>query len=130
MGSRPIRTAMCMFFESFAFFLVFTTNGNEFAPFPLCEISREVSELLSETESLNYRTVSLDILLCKVIKKLLSVSNHLGKTSLRMEILRILLHVHGKAVDSIGKDSDLYLGRAGVVLVDLVLSDDGGLGFL
>ena len=94
------------------------------------EISREVSELLSETESLNYRTVSLDILLCKVIKKLLSVSNHLGKTSLRMEILRILLHVLGKAVDSIGKDSDLYLGRASVVLVDLVLSDDGGLGFL
>ena len=58
------------------------------------------------------------------------MSNHLGKTSLRMEILRILLHMLGKAVDSIGKDSDLYLGRAGVILVDLVLSDDGGLGFL
>jgi len=58
------------------------------------------------------------------------VSYHLGKTSLRVEILRILLHVLGKAVDSIGKDSDLYLGRAGVSLVDLVLSDDSGLSFL
>ena len=107
----------------------FATNGNENIRSRFAKISGS-NKLLSETESLNYRTVSLDILLCKVIKKLLSVSNHLGKTSLRMEILRILLHVLGKAVDSIGKDSDLYLGRAGVVLVDLVLSDDGGLGFL
>ena len=86
--------------------------------------------LLSETESLNYRTVSLDILLCKVIKKLLSVTNHLGKTSLRVEVLGVLLHVLGEAVNSIGEDSNLYLGRAGVILVDLVLSDDGGFGFL
>ena len=58
------------------------------------------------------------------------MTNHLGKTSLRMEVLGVLLHVLGKAVDSIGEDSNLYLGRAGVVLVDLVLSDNGGLGFL
>ena len=50
--------------------------------------------------------------------------------SVFMEILGILLHMLGEGVDSIGEDSNLYLGRAGVVLVDLVLSDDGGLGFL
>ena len=58
------------------------------------------------------------------------MTNHLGKSSLRVEILGVLLHVLGEAVDSIGKDSDLYLGRACVLLVDLVLSDNGGLCFL
>ena len=58
------------------------------------------------------------------------MSNHLGKTSLRVEVLGVLLHVLGEAVDSIGKDSNLNLGRTGILLIDLVLSDDGGLGFL
>ena len=88
------------------------------------------NKLLSETESLNYRSVSFDILLRKVVKKLLSVTNHLGETSLRMEILRILLHVLGEGVDSIGEDSNLNLGRARVLLVDLVLFNKSGLGFL
>ena len=87
-------------------------------------------KLLSEAELLDNSSVSLDILLCEVVEELLSVSNHLGKTSLRMEVLGVLLHVLGKAIDSIGKDSNLYLGRAGVLLVDLVLSDDGGFSFL
>ena len=58
------------------------------------------------------------------------MTNHLGETSLRMEILGILLHVLGEGVDSIGKDSDLNLRRTGVILIDLVLCDNGGFGFL
>ena len=87
-------------------------------------------KLLSETELLDNSSVSFDILLCEVVKELLSVTNHLGKTSLRMEVLGVLLHMLGKAIDSISKNSYLNLGRTGVLLVDLVLSDDGGFCFL
>ena len=87
------------------------------------------NKLLSETKSLDYRSVSLDILLCEVSKQLLSVTNHLGQTSLRVEVLRVLLHVLGKTVDSICKDSNLHLGRTGVSLVDLEFLNDSALCF-
>jgi len=86
--------------------------------------------LLSETELLNYCSVSFDILLSKVVKELLSVTNHLRKTSLRVEILGVLLHMLGKAVNSIGEDSNLNLGRTCVSLIDFVLFNDGGFCFL
>ena len=47
-----------------------------------------------------------------------------------MEILGVLLHVLGKAVDSVGKNSNLNLGRTGISLIDFVLFNDSGLGFL
>ena len=87
-------------------------------------------KLLSEAELLNNRSVSLDILLREIVKELLSVTYHLRKTSLRMEVLGVLLHVVGKAIDSISKNSNLNLGRTGILLVDFVLSDDGGFCFL
>ena len=95
----------------------------------LLRLAREV-KLLSEAELLDNSSVSLDILLREIVKELLSVAYHLGKTSLRMEVLGVLLHVLGKAIDSISKNSYLNLGRTGVLLVDLVLCDDGGLSFL
>ena len=93
-------------------------------------LTRGQRKLLSEAESFDNCSVSFDILLSKIVKKLLSVTYHLGKTSLRVEILGVLLHMLGKAVDSVGKNSNLNLGRTGVLLVDLVLCDDGGLSFL
>ena len=87
-------------------------------------------KLLSEAELLDNSSVSLDILLREIVKELLSVTYHLRKTSLRVEVLGVLLHVLGKAIDSIGKNSYLNLGRTGVLLVDLVLCDDGCLSFL
>ena len=58
------------------------------------------------------------------------MTNHLGKSSLRVEILGVLLHMLGKAVDSVGKNSNLNLGRTGISLIDFVLCDDGGFCFL
>ena len=55
---------------------------------------------------------------------------HLGKTSLRVEVLGVLLHMLGELVDSSSKNSDLYLGRTCVSLIDLVLFDKSGLCFL
>ena len=87
-------------------------------------------KLLSEAELLNNRSVSLDILLREIVKKLLSVTNHLGETSLRMEVLGVLLHVLRELIDSGSKNSYLNLGRTGVSLIDLVGLDEGGLKFL
>ena len=95
-------------------------------PFPLITILK----LLSEAEFLNYCSVSLDILLCKIVKKLLSVTNHLRETSLRMEVLGVLLHVLGELIDSGSKNSYLNLGRTCVSLIDLVGLDEGVLCFL
>ena len=88
------------------------------------------AKLLSEAELLDNSSVSFDILLSKIVKELLSVTNHLRETSLRMEILGVLLHMLGKGVDSIGKNSNLYLRRTCVILIDFVLSDDGSFRFL
>ena len=112
-------------------FSLFATNGNEIIRSRVrTSLGKRGAKLLSEAELLDNSSVSLNILLSEVVEKLLSVTNHLGKTSLRVEVLRILLHVLGEAVDSIGKDSDLNLGRTCVLLVDFVLSDDGGFCFL
>ena len=87
-------------------------------------------KLLSEAELLDYGSVSFDILLSEVVEKLLYVADHFGQTSLRVEVLGVLLHVLGKLIDTVGKNSYLNLGRTGVSLVDLVLLDEGGLSFL
>ena len=105
------------------------TKGKS-ASFPSRIPGGKVRKLLSETESLDNCSVSLDILLHKIGKELLSVSYHLRKTSLRVEVLGVLLHVLGKLVDSGCKNSDLYLGRTGISLIDLVLFDKSGLCFL
>ena len=96
-------------------------------PFPRALFARK---LLSQAQSLNYGSVSFDILLSQVIQKLLSVTNHLGVSSLRMEILGVLLHVLGELIDSGCKNRNLNLGRTCVLLIDLILLNEGCLFFL
>lgn len=108
------------------------TNGDE--PHSGCAATVPVNagrqELLSESELLDKCSVSLDVLLRKITEQLLSVTDHLGETSLRMEVLRVLLHMLGKDIYSVREYSDLNLGRTGVSLVDLVLAYYGGLCLL
>ena len=87
-------------------------------------------KLLSETKLLDDRSVSLDILLSEVSKKLLSVTNHLRETSLRVEILGISLHMLGKSIDSAGKECNLHLRRTSIVLALCMSSNDLLLEFL
>ena len=87
-------------------------------------------KLLSEAELLNDCSVSLDIFLREIVKKLLSVADHLRETSLRMEVLGVLLHVLGELVDSGSKNSYLNLGRTRISLVNLVRLDERCLRFL
>jgi hypothetical protein len=87
------------------------------------------AKLLSQTQLSDDRTVSLDILLRQVSKQILSVTNHLGQTSLRVEVLGVLLQMFGEGVDSLGENGNLYLGRTGVVFTGLVGFDESCFGF-
>ena len=80
----------------------------------------ESNKLLSESQLLNDFTISLDILLRKIVEQVLSVTNHTEQASLRVEVLLVSLQVLGKSVYSVSKNSNLYLGRTCVSLIDLI----------
>ena len=83
-----------------------------------------LTALLSETQLCNDSTISFDILLLEVTKEVTSLTDHLKKTSSGMMVILVDLEMFGQVVDLTGKDSYLYLGRTGIVLAELVLSDD------
>ena len=77
--------------------------------------------LLSQTELFNDSSVSFDVHLLKVVKKISSVTNHLEEAATAVVILMIALQVLSEVSDSVSKNCDLNLGRAGVAFVDGVL---------
>ena len=85
---------------------------------------RFLSVLLTETELLDDGTISFDILLCQVSQQILSVTNHLGKTPLRMEILRILLHMLSEQIDAGSENRYLHFRGTGVIFSHSVCFDD------
>ena len=86
--------------------------------------------LLSDSELVDDRAVTLDIYLCEIVEKVSSVSYHLEKTATAVVVLVVGLKMLGKSVDSVGKNSDLYLRRTCVTLMCLVSVDDFLLDFL
>ena len=86
---------------------------------PLCTF-----RLLTDSELLDQNTVSVDVLLSKVVKKVTSAANHLEKTSSGVVVVLVNLKVFVKVVDSLCEDSNLNLGRTCVVLALLVSFDN------
>ena len=80
--------------------------------------------LLSETKLLNDSSVSLDVNLLEVVEEVSSVTNHLKETTAAMIVLVVALEMLGEVSYSVGKDSDLNLGRTCVTLVSCVLFDN------
>ena len=80
-----------------------------------------IMKLLSQAELLNDSTVTLDIGLLKVAKKVSSVTNHLLKASAAVMVLVIGLEMLSEVLDSVGQKRDLNLGRTGIALVSSVL---------
>lgn len=89
-----------------------------------------LDRLLSDSELFDYCAITLDILLLEIAQQISSVTYHLEKTTTAVVILRVDLEVLGERVDAVRENRDLYLGRAGVVLVDAVFSNDLLLYFL
>ena len=86
-----------------------------------CPIISE--KLLTDTQLCNNCAVAFDILLLQVIEKVSSVSDHLQQTASGVVILLVNLDVLGKLVYPLGEDSDMYLWRTRVVLVEAVRID-------
>ena len=82
------------------------------------------AELLSEPELVDDSTIAGDVLLLEVREKISSVTDHLQEPAAAVVILRVVLEVLVEGVDAAGEDCDLYLGRAGVVLTELVFCDN------
>ena len=80
--------------------------------------------LLSETKLLNDSSVSLNVNLLEVVEEVSSVTNHLKETTAAMIVLVVALEMLGEVSYSVGKDSDLNLGRTCVTLVSCVLFDN------
>ena len=88
------------------------------------------SALLSDTELSDYSTVTLDVLLLKVVKKITSSSDHFEETASGMMILLMVLEMFGEIGDSFGEDSDLNFGRTGIIFAEAVSLDDSSFFFL
>ena len=56
------------------------------------------------------------------------MAGHLKKAAAAVEVLAMRAQVLGQVIDPGGEQRDLDLGRAGILIVGLVLSDDLGLG--
>ena len=87
-------------------------------------------KLLTDTAAFDDRTVAFDIVLEKVVEELSSLTDHLLHTSAAVVVLGVLLKVLGELSDSLGKNSDLNLGRTGVAFVNREGLDDVLLVFL
>jgi len=91
---------------------------------------RERAKLLSDAAAFDNRTVTLDVVLKKVVEELSSLTDHLLHAAAGVVVLGVLLKVLGELADSFGKNSDLYLGRAGVAFVYCEFLNNVLLGFL
>ena len=82
------------------------------------------AELLTDAESLDDGTVSLDICFDQIVEQRAALTDHLEKTAAGVMILLVDLQVLGKIVDPLCEQSDLYLGRTCVTLVSSILLHD------
>ena len=87
------------------------------------------AELLTDTQSSDNRTVSLDVYLDQVVQQRAALTDHLKEAATRVMILFVDLQVLGKVVDPLGQQSNLHLGRACVALVCGILLHDRDLFF-
>lgn len=94
------------------------------------QILKIAAELLSETELFNDCAVTSDVLLLEVAKKISSVTDHLQKSATAVVILRVVLKMRVERIDAVREDRDLNLRGSGVVVAELVLSNNLLLEFL
>ncbi len=80
--------------------------------------------LLSQAKLADDRAVTLDVVLLQVVQQTSSATDHLLQTAAAVEVLLVSLEVLGQVSDTVGQDSNLYLGRTGITLVGSVLLDD------
>ena len=86
---------------------------------------REYRALLLLDTKFFYESVIFCLaLLLQIFEVGTTIRNHFQKSAARMVVLFVVLQVRCKLIDLLAQDCDLYLRRACVTVVALVLSDD------
>lgn len=88
------------------------------------------AKLLSYAKLFDNSAVTLNVLLLKINKELTTVAYHFKKSTTAVMVLVVLFKMLIEVLDSRSKYSDLNLGGAGVLLVNLVSLDNLLLFFL
>ena len=82
--------------------------------------------LFTQTQFLDDRAITHDVLLHQVVEKATTATDHFEKTTARVMILLMLLQVLGQIIDAAGQYRDLDFGRTRVTLVGGILLHDFG----
>ena len=80
--------------------------------------------LLTDTELLDDRTITIDVLLGQIAQQIATVTNHLEQTATAVMVVGMLLQMLSQLVDASGQNRDLNLRRTGIGVMQLVLCDD------
>ena len=80
--------------------------------------------LLTQTESLDKFTITIDVLVVKVLKELTTTTYHLGQRTSGTEVLLVLLQVLGEVLNAISEESNLALNRTCVLGVLALLAEN------
>lgn len=78
----------------------------------------------AQTETLNQRTVTLNVDRLQVLQKALAATNEEKQTTTGVVIVLVILEVLGEVVDAMRQKRNLHLGRAGVTLAQTVFLND------
>jgi hypothetical protein len=80
--------------------------------------------LLAKPEASDRRAVPLNILARQICQQTAPLSDQLEETSAGMKVVLVLAEVIGKPVNSLGEESNLNLGRTGIIRMRAKLGDD------
>src|SRR5262249_49863402 len=79
--------------------------------------------LAAQTEVVDQVLVAIEILALQVVEEAAALADHLEQAAARVVIFVVGLEVLGEMRDALRQESDLDLGRAGVLVVLPVLRD-------
>jgi hypothetical protein len=79
--------------------------------------------LSTQPERLNDPLVAIDLLASQVVQQATPLAHHLEQAAARVMILVMYFEVLGEVRDALAEQSDLDLGRAGILLMGPVLLD-------
>ncbi|CDZ88735.1 conserved hypothetical protein [Rhodococcus ruber] len=85
---------------------------------------RFVALLSTQTQTLDQRTVAVDVDLLDVLEQPATTTDQQQQAAAGVVVVLVLLQVLGQVLDALGEHRDLRLGRSGVGLVEAVLAED------
>jgi len=80
--------------------------------------------LLSDVQLIDYRTVTLNVNLGKIVKQVTAMSDHLEKTAAAVVVLFVILQMLCEIVDAFCENSNLNFRAAGVAFMYGVLCNN------